>query len=779
MSNTSGMDETPDMERVVRSFAAPGVSPRSADSRRLLAGLRDVMAGSGSAQMRLDKIVKLIAHGMSADVCSCYVMRAGEVLELFATHGLNPAAVHRTRLRVGEGIVGEIAAHARPIALANAQSHPSFAYRPETGEDPFQALMGVPILRGGRVRGVLVIQHKGRRHFDEEDVETLQTVAMVVAELVAAGELVSAQEISSSTGDTPLLPSRLAGVSLNRGLAMGLAVLHRPQLTVRQMVADDPDLELERLRAALAGMHQAIDAMLAASAAAGAGEHQDILETYRMFAEDRGWLSRIREAIRNGLSADAAVRRVQDDTRARMSHMIDPYIRERLADLEDLTNRLLQHLAGKTSAADAGTLPDDIVLVARSLGPAELLDYDPRRLRALVLGEGSTFSHVAIVARAFDIPVVGQCVDVLNRVEPLDPVIVDGDHGQVFVRPAEDVQEAYARSMQARVQRKRLYAEICAQPPVTRDGVAVSIMLNCGLLFDLPHLHDTGADGIGLYRTEIPFMVRSAYPDVDAQTQLYTKVLDEAGGKPVVFRTLDVGDDKVLPYFALEPERNPALGWRAIRIGLDRPAMLRQQLRAILRAAAGREVSIMFPMIAEVSEFDAARRLLDRELARLAAQGDTLPRAVRVGVMMEVPSLLWQLPVLLPRIDFMSIGSNDLQQYLFACDRGNPRMTNRYDSLSPVMLSVLRRLAEACGAANVPLSLCGEMAGRPLDAMALVGIGLRILSVAPPAVGPVKAMLRSLDVGALRDYLDDLLESSDHSLRDKLRAYAKDHDIVI
>jgi phosphotransferase system enzyme I (PtsP) len=747
-------------------------------ARRLLARLRDVMAGSGSAQARLDKIVTLIAAEMQADVCSTYVMRAGDILELFSTFGLNQSAVHRTRLRVGEGIVGDIAAHARPIALDNAPRHPNFAYRPETGEDPFQSLMGVPILRGGRVRGVLVIQHKDRRAYLEEEVETLQTVAMVVAELVAAGELVNAQEISSGS-DSALMPARLDGISLNRGLAMGLAVLHRPVLTIREMVAEDPDTELRRLQTAVEAMHLAIDDLVRLTARSGGAESRDILETYRMFAQDRGWLTRIREAIRNGLTAEAAVQRVQNDNRVRMSQVTDPYIRERVLDLEDLTNRLLQTLAGRPGLADVATLPEDVILVARSMGPAELLDYPQDRLRGLVLQEGSTASHVAIVARALDIPVVGQCVGVLDRIEALDPLMVDGENAHVYVRPAEDIQESFARSMSLRADRRRLYAEVRGLPSMTRDGVAISINLNCGMLIDLSHLGDTGADGIGLYRTEIPFMVRSAYPDVAAQTALYAQVIEQIGDKPIVFRTLDVGGDKMLPYFDAEAEENPAMGWRAIRIGLDRPAMLGQQLRALLRASAGRELRVMFPMIAEVAEFEAARHILDLEIRRADRAGRALPQSVRVGTMLEVPALLFQLPALLPRLDFLSVGSNDLMQYLFASDRGHPRMASRYDALAPAPLSVFRGLVAACAAAGVPLSLCGEIASRPLEAMALIGAGFRSLSMSPPAVGAVKTMVRSLNVAMLRHYMDNLYTAPDHSLREKLRCYALDHGVLI
>ena len=746
-------------------------------ARRLLARLRDVMAGSGNPQDKLDKIVTIIAAEMGADVCSCYVARAGEMLELFATVGLNPTAVHKTRLRVGEGLVGDIAAHARPVALANAPSHPNFAYRPETGEELYNSFMGVPILRGSRVRGVLAIQHVERRTFEEEEVETLQTVAMVVAELVAAGDLVDARELTISN-DLVLLPSRLEGISLNRGIAIALAVLHRPQLTVRQMVADDPAKELERMQEAVDAMHGAIDRMLIASGEAG-GEHHEIMETYRMFAADLGWLSHIREAINSGLTAEAAVQRVQEDNRARMAQVTDPYIRERQQDLDDITNRLLRHLAGKQVHQDGGTLPAEFILVARSLGPAELLDYDRSRLRGLVLEEGSATSHVSIVARALDIPVIGQCTDALSRIEPLDPLILDGDHGQVFVRPGEDIQDTFTRSLQIRERRQQEFAQHRELPAVTRDGVPILLMLNCGLMMDLPSLHATGADGIGLYRTEIPFMVRDAYPEVSVQRETYTRILDAANGKPVVFRTLDAGGDKTLPYFPDLGEENPALGWRAIRIGLDRPSMLRKQLRAMLLASSGRELRVMFPMIAEVDELVRVRRILDLEVNRLAHGDEPPPSVIKVGVMVEVPALLFQLDALLPKVDFLSIGSNDLAQYLFASDRGNPLIGNRYDPLSPPMLAALRLLAERCAAAGVPLSVCGEMAGSPLEAMALLGVGVRCLSMAPTLFGEVKLMVRSLHAGELATFMAGLYRRPDHSVRERLKAFAHDHGVQL
>lgn len=746
-------------------------------SRRLLARLRDLMAAGGTAEARLNQVVHLIAQDMVAEVCSCYVLRAGEVLELFATEGLCQDAVHKTRLRVGEGLVGDVAAHARPLALADAQSHPLFAYRPETGEEIFHSLMGVPIIRGGRVVGVLVVQNRTQRHYTDEEIETLETVAMVLAELVASGELVSREELVPVDGNA-LLPLRIEGVRLNAGVGVGIAVLHQPRITISRLVAEDPEIEQDRLKVALAAIKAALDELFSRPEM-HEGEHREVLETYRMFTEDKGWLSKITETIKSGLTAEAAVQKVHDDTRARMSQITDPYLRERMHDFDDLANRLLQNLSGEDKNRTRGELPADSILIARTMGPMDLFDYDHKRLRALVLEEGSPTMHVTIVARAMDIPVVGRAKEVLDKVEPGDPVIVDGDNGQVFLRPSDDIRDIFVDAIAQRKARAAHYASLKTLPAVTKDGQAVRLMMNAGLLLDLAHLHESGADGIGLYRTELPFMARSSLPDVAAQTLLYQKILDQAAGKPVVFRSLDVGSDKILPYWNPSEEDNPALGWRSIRITLDRPAVLRAQLRALLQAAAGRDLHLMFPMIAEVDELVRARHILNLEMEHEKAAGRALPLAIKVGTMLEVPALAFQLDALLPLVDFVSVGSNDLTQFLFAVDRGNPRIAERYDSLAPSMLSFMKMVAEKCHRANVPLSVCGEMAARPLEAMALIACGVRTLSMAAPAIGPVKSMVRSLDVPAVRAYLDTILGQPDRSLRDKLKCFAHDHGVVI
>lgn len=751
----------------------------SGGSRVLLRRLREIMAATGSAQLKLDRIVTLVANNMVAEVCSIYLRRAGELLELFATEGLNPEAKHRTRLRFGEGVIGDVAANARPLNLADAPQHPSFAYRPETGEEIYHSMLGVPVERGGRVVGVIAVQNRTKRDYSDEELETLQTVAMVLAELARSNELVEQDELQVAPEATLGQATRLEGVVLAEGLAKGVAVLHEPRIVIEKSLAEDTGREKVRLRAALDALRAEIAGMLDESDLSGAGEHRDVLETYQMFARDKGWAARIETAIDSGLTAEAAVERVQIDTRRRMSAITDPYLRERQHDLDDLAHRLQRHLSGKPRTSAAENLPDDAILFARTMGPAELLDYDRRKLKAVVLEEGSANAHVAIVARALEIPVVGRVADALRRVEPGDPVVVDGHRGDLIIRPGEDVLQSFADHLAAREQLRAVYAQLKDQPAITKDGLRISLNLNAGLSLDLAHLGATGADGVGLYRTELYFMLRSSLPDAEMQAQLYTQVLDQAGDKPVVFRTLDVGGDKVLPYQEHEPEENPAMGWRAIRIGLDRPVLLRQQLRALLQAGSGRRLDIMFPMIAEVAEFQAAKNILLSEAKRLASRGVAMPRLLRVGTMLEVPSLAFQLPALLQLVDFVSIGSNDLMQFLFASDRGNPRLAGRYDPMSPPALSFIRDVAKACNAVKVPIAVCGEMAGHPIEAMALIGIGVTHLSMTATAVGPVKMMVRSLDAGALGRYMARLLNRGDHSIRGQLMNFAKDHDIVL
>ncbi|MGA2945433.1 MAG: phosphoenolpyruvate--protein phosphotransferase, partial [Xanthobacteraceae bacterium] len=691
--------------------------------RVLLRRLREVMAEPVSAQERLDKIVVLIAANMVAEVCSVYVLRVDSTLELYATEGLNRDAVHHTVMRSDEGLVGLVASQASPINLSNAQAHPAFSYRPETGEEIYHSFLGVPILRAGNTLGVLVVQNRARRTYSEEEVEALQTTAMVLAEMIASGELSALALPGAEPAARRSL--HLTGKALSEGIALGHVVLHEPRVVVTNYIADDIPKEMKHLEAAVETLRADLDQLLEHGDVVDGGEHRDVLEAYRMFAHDRGWVHKLEEAVMTGLTAEAAVERVQSDTRARMLRQTDPYLRERLHDLDDLANRLMRQLTGRDHAPSRENLPENAILVARSMGPAALLDYDRKRLRGLVLEEGGPHSHVAIVARALGIAAVGDIDNATGIADPGDAIIVDGAAGDLHLRPLPDMEAAYAERVRLRARRQQQYQALRDQPCVTKDGEAVTLLINAGLSVDLPHIADTGAAGIGLFRTELQFMVAPNFPRSSEQYTLYRTVLDAVDNKPVTFRTLDIGGDKVLPYMRNIEEENPALGWRAIRLGLDRPALLRTQLRALLRAAAGRSLKVMFPMIATVAEFEQAKQLVERELTHLRRHGHKLPDEVEVGSMVEVPSLLYQLDELLEHVDFLSVGSNDLVQFLYAVDRGNPRVSGRFDPLSAPVLRALKDIADKCREHGKPVTLCGELASQPIGALALAGIGYR------------------------------------------------------
>lgn len=743
----------------------PGVT--SIGPRVLLRQIREVMASDAPVQARLDQVVKSIARLMVTEVCSVYLLRSTGDMELFATQGLNPDAVHRTRLKPGEGLVGEVVRTAAPVSLSDAPAHPSFSYRPETGEDPYSAFLGVPLLRGGRVVGVLVVQNQTSRAYAEDEVEDLQTIAMVLAEVVAGVE-----DAIDTLGDvevSPHRPERLKGQRFADGLALGQAVLHDPPIPAAHIVADDPVAEEARLQGGLSRLRQQIDDLLSVSHLSGPSI--EVLETYRMFADDRGWVRSLEEAVRGGLSAEAAVDRARTQHRARFAAAKDPYIRERLHDLEDLANRLLRVLAGEeTTHRD---LPDNAILVARNLGPADLLEYPPGSLKGLLLEEGSAASHAALVARALEIPCVGRLAALRDHLSEGDIVIVDGETAEAHLRPRADVIEAARSRLAVRAALRANIAELREKPAVTRDGARITLLTNAGLVSDMAALDATGADGIGLFRTEFQFMVQDRLPGVEAQTALYTQILDQADGRPVTFRTLDIGGDKVVSFLQEGREENPALGRRSIRLGLDRPPLLRLQLRALLRAAQGRELRVMFPLIASVDEFAQARDLVDLECDWALRRGWSLPSALRIGAMIEAPALLWHLDALLPQTDFVSVGTNDLMQYMFAADRTNPMVADRYDTLSPPFLNALARIQAACAESGTPVSVCGEMAGRPLEAFALIALGYQRLSAPAAGVGLVKRMILSLDVARAQKLFQPLLLRTSGSVRGEIETLAR------
>ena len=745
-------------------------------AREILTGLHALMAKRGSAQAKLNHVVDLIAEAMKSEVCSIYLLRDMD-LELFATHGLRQEAVHVTRLAPGQGLVGTIAAEGRILNLAEASSHPAFAYRPETGEEAFHSFAGVPIIFRERGIGVLAVQHADPRAYAEVEIEALQTVAMVLSELIAGARLVDGSDRRRGQREGMV---RLAGLKLVAGMARGQAVFHQPRVVVEHTVAEDTEQERTRVYAAFRKMREQIETMTREAEFGTAGEHQEILATYKMFAYDEGWSRRINEAIDSGLTAEAAIERVQQRTRARMLEIDDPILKERMHDLEDLSNRLMRIVSGRMGTAAQVGLNRDTVLIARNLGPAELLEYDRRRLKAVVLEEGSLTAHVTIVARAMGVPVIGRVKDIGHIATEGDTVLVDGDQGSLVVRPTRPIGVSFDARMAMSQKRRAEYASIRGLPPTTRDGLEATLMVNAGLAEDAAGLDLNGAQGIGLFRTEFQFLVSAALPGRDAQYRLYRQVLESAGDRPVVFRTVDIGGDKALPYLTdlKDESENPAMGWRALRLSLERSTLMKAQARALIEAAEGRVLRVMFPMISEPWEYEEARALFERQVDWVRARRPG-PSAVLYGAMLEVPSLAEMLDILLPRIDFLSIGTNDLTQCLFAADRADPRLALRYDWLSPAILRFLRRVAREAAAAGVPVRVCGEMGGRPLEAMALIGIGITNFSITPAAIGPVKAMIRSMDAGAARAKLEALLARPPANMRKALGDWAKRHGVAL
>ena len=730
------------------------------ESRKLLGRLRDTMATEAAGQERLDHITHIIADSMGTEVCSIYLFRDGDTLELCATEGLKAEAVHQTRMRLGEGLVGRVAQRGDTINTADAPSEPGFRYMAETGEEIYSSFLGVPIQRLGDVLGVLVVQSKTAREFSADEIYGLEVVAMVIAEMTELGKFVGEGAALSARHQQQVEFQCTTG---QEGAAQGHVWLHEPRVVVTNPIADDPHRERERLHEAVDTLRVSVDEMLDIAASTGDNEHLQVLEAYRMFANSKGWMRRIEEDIGRGLSAEAAVEKEQSTARARMSSVTDPYLRERLHDLDDLSNRLLRILTGQGQETGA-EMPHDPVLIARNIGPAELLDYG-NRLRGIVLEEGSVGSHAAIVARALAIPLVIHAKKITTEALNGDHILVDGDESTVHLRPDDTVVSAFRDKLAMQAQAQERYTSIRDKPATSLDGETVTLMMNAGLLADLPSLQGSGAEGVGLFRTELQFLVQNKMPRRAELSAQYARVLKAAGDLRVVFRTLDIGSDKVLPYMKTVDEPNPALGWRAIRVGLDKPGVLRMQLQALIRATNGGPLSVMFPFIAQLSEFTAARAEVDKAMDRERKLGHPLPSSLEVGAMLETPSLAFASKKFFNDVHFLSVGGNDLKQFFFAADRENEMVRKRYDTLNVSFLSFLESIVERCADTNTSLSFCGEDAGRPIEALCIAAIGFRTLSMRPASIGPVKSLIRRTDLTALRHVIWEARDRGEQTVR--------------
>jgi phosphotransferase system enzyme I (PtsP) len=750
----------------------------AASARQILTSLHEVMASRLHAQGKLDSVVDIIGESLSSEVCSIYLLREG-MLELFATRGLNKSAVHVTRMAIGEGLTGTIAENIETLNLAEAKAHPDFSYRPETGEDKFHSFAGVPIVYRERAVGVLCVQHVEPRRYEEVEIEALQTTAMVLSELITNADLVDEEEALGLTL-AQQGPHTISGLTLVKGLATGVAAYHQPRVQITQVMAEDTEAERQRVYLAFDKMREQIDGLANQAEFGIGGEHEEVLETYKMFAYDEGWSRRINEAIDSGLTAEAAIERVQQHTRMRMREIDDPLLAERMHDLEDLANRLLRIVSGQLGTAAQQGLRKDTILIAKNLGPAELLEYDRRRLKGVIMEEGSLTAHVVIVARAMGVPVLGRAKGLRGIVRDGDEILLDATAGNATVRPSTQVADAFGQRFAKSRERQAAYASLRDVEPFTRCGTRIQVMMNAGLRDDMASLAMTGADGVGLFRTEFQFLVSATLPQRERQLKLYRDVLDAAGDKPVIFRTVDIGGDKAVPYLTSDigaNDENPAMGWRALRLALTREGLMKVQARALIEAAAGRSLYVMFPMVSEPWEFDMAKAVFDDQLAFLRSKKKRVPEAIHFGAMLEVPALAEVLDLLLPKLSFLSVGTNDLTQFLYAADRGNPALAERYDWLSIPILRFLRRVVQSTVGSNVDLGVCGEMGGRRLEALALLGIGFRRLSITPAAVGPIKELVRKVDLAELSLAMNGWLAEPGINLREEMGKWAAEREI--
>lgn len=740
--------------------------PKFGDTRQLFAALRENLA-TGTAS--LPDFARLTAQGLATEAAVIYVTRPGEILELSATYGLNISAVGRVKLRVGEGIIGLAAASGDILNLPDVQNHPRYVYQAALGEDNMASMLAVPVKRAGRTLGVIAIMSREVRVYAPVEVESLGTVAMLLAEILArAGAADTGVEDYSET-----LPRRYNGHVLASGIAQGHILAYGTLAPIANLLTDDAEAELKRLDEAVEAANKSLDGLMTATMPGGSVS-RDVLDAYRMVAQSSGWLTQVRAAIADGLTAETAVDKVSRQLRERMRRIADPYLRERLADIEDMIGRLMVALGGMPPKPDRA---DGMILIVRRLGPADLLDWHSRGIAGLAIEEASASGHAAILARALGIPALQVERGAVEAAIEGEEALLDAEEGTLILHPEPEVVQVYERALAARDERAATLVKYRDTPTITKDGTELKLMLNIGLALELDQLERTGADGIGLYRTEIAALAAGGIPDIAGQAAEYAKVLDRARGMPVQFRTLDLGADKLLPGETAQTEENPAMGWRSLRVGLDRPAILRRQLRALLLGAQGRPLRVMFPMVATVEEFRAARDLLEAEAGRIRPA----PEMLEAGTMLEVPSLLFQLPGLLAEADFISVGTNDLMQFLFAADRGTPELADRYDTLSAPVLELLEKLVAACQEADVPLSICGEAAGQPLDAIAFAALGITTLSMSGSSILPVKAALVETDLSALRPVLRELRRTgaAGGSIREPLAVWAREHSLDV
>ena len=772
------------MERVSKGQKVaqkPSIRKRRVESPSLIL-LEDVSAiisRSHDLRETLDQITNAVAERMEAEVCSLYIFDPKEQqLTLWATTGLAHSSVGRVRMSVEEGLTGLVIQRMAPVAVVDAQAHPRYKYFPETGEERYHSFFGVPIVQRGAPLGVLVVQTLRRRRVSREKVRLLRTIAAQVAVIIAQGRILEdlrtkeeereeyrermvealnrlrayeARHGRAGREEQRPRHMRLSGLPVSPGFGQGRTHLLPPAVRLAEIEerrTTRPRGERARYRRALKRSVEEVGKLKLRMFDRLPDLDHSIFDVHRMMLEDRTFNERIEAEIKAGYTAETALKRVVNDYVSAFANMSDHYLRDRALDVRDISRRLLRNLLGfeESKKTPAG----NVVLVAEELTVSDLSVMEHGDLKAIVLATGGVTSHASILAKSFEIPTVVGVDHLLESVREGDEVVIDGNAGVVYVNPSVEVVREYERIDRQYRAFNRELESLRNLPAETRDGRRIALYANIGLAGDLALAIRHGAEGVGLYRTEVPFLTYRELPSEEEQVQLYARVIRAMDGRPVTIRTLDVGADKYSPYIPLPREDNPFLGWRSIRISLEMADLFKQQLRAILRAGALGRVRILFPMISSVEEIRRAKELLEEAKAELTSKGVEFDPGIKVGIMIEVPSAIWLATQLIREVDFFSIGTNDLIQYLLAVDRNNRKVAPLYEPLHPAVLAAIHEAVQAAKGAGKWVGMCGEMASDPLCTLVLIGMGLDDLSMGPFFVPVVKRVIRSVTYDAAR-----------------------------
>ena len=748
--------------------------------------LQDISAlilNSHDLSETISNIVNLVAQRAQCDVCSLYLLEDDqETLLLRATYGLDPEAIGRVSLKIGEGLTGMVAAEQQVLALVEPHEHPHFRYFAETGEERFHTYVGIPLYDRNLTIGVLVVQTRDVHEFTAEELATLTTIAFQVASIVVDARLLDRidratptsafSDLPADTAATEHDPLLLQGTPAYPGVVSGSPNIIDSQFGFADVFDEcniDPDAELQRLDEALRKTRVQTLYLEKKVADRLTPEDAAIFHTHLMILEDRGFIERLRDLIEDHHSAPYALKKVIGGYLKAFEGMEDAYLRERAADMEDIGRRLLANLVGKNPSGLH--LHQRGILVAKRLLPSDMAVLEHDKILGMIIESHEANSHSVIMARALGIPALIGVKGAVTRIEPDTALILDANSGSVYLNPSPAIREEYRRLEEDRQQELEQLSALRNRPARTQDGTRITLRANIGLVSDVVIANSHGAEGVGLYRTEFPYMARSTFPDRDEQYQLYRKVVEDFAGQTVTIRTLDIGGDKALPYFDVPPEDNPFMGWRSVRVSLDHRDIFQTQIEAILMAAKHGPVRLLFPMISNLEEIRQCRQVIEAAVHHLKEEGLSFNSAVPIGAMIEVPAAIHLAPYLAREVDFFALGTNDLIQYLLAADRSNPRVQNYYEPLHPAVLMSLKHLSDTARAHQVDLCVCGEMAADPAGLLALMGLKIREFSLSAPCIPRLKRFISRVDLARAEELAEAILKESDGR---KIRALLED-----